>query len=197
MSPVSKPAVEAVNETARSHGCRHELVENRVSRVLEGNLYLLEDGLEVRRAAGCVLDAEAGDRVLVARAVDAGVMETGYIVQILAFANARKDAVNLVVPDCRKVAWQQDEIAVTTANRLSLSSVNEVEIMSLRRAVEIKARQLLTCITNSIVETAKEKISTTEFTQMKSSVLTHIQTKQAIITADEDIRIDGERINLG
>ena len=166
-----------------------------ISGVLKQGGYILQDGQRAMKSASCIVEPEKGDKVLAFSSLEEG-YAIAYIIQVLEFASGREN-VDLKLHECKEVEWHQESLAIVASKKLSLLSLHSLELMSLKNAIEIKARQLITCITNSIVETARERITTAEFIQMKSSNLTQIQSKQAIITADDDIKIDGERINLG
>lgn len=165
-----------------------------VEQGLDSGLLRLDEGSVVSRAFSCMLVPEVGDTVVVCR-VQSHPEFSGYITSIL--ARKFESAARLSVPKCKELAIEQPEIQLTSTERLGLSSGKDIGITAVTGTIKVGARQLVSTVLGSVIEYARERVSTADFTQITSKFLTHLQSKQAIVTADDDIKVDAERVNIG
>lgn len=172
---------------------QREMIPAQIIEAGKSGVYRLDNGLSARRACSCVLMPDKGDRVLVYPVSGTGC--TAYILHVLEREASSNAAIS--IPGCEELDIQQQRLRLTAAQEIALACAGTISLTSVAGAIQVKARQWVSSILGSIVETARERVSRADFTQFSSSVMTQLQSKQAIIMADEDIKIDAERINLG
>ena len=155
--------------------------------------YLLENGQRVKRAFSCALVPVVGD-VVTYLENDASAEAQGYITDIL---ERKATTVQLHYQGCEQLQITQPRIACYASESVDIKAMDNIDLTAATGAVKISAQQLTKTIVGSILETAKERISQAQFTQFTSTFMTRIHSKQALVTAEQDVKIDADRVNLG
>lgn len=164
----------------------------RVSAVAQG-ICELDDGRRVSAAASCLLQPEAGDRVLVSEAV--GDELPALILSVLT-REAGREAL-LGVPGTDSLRLTQRRIAIETTEELALRSLQDAELTAATGTLSLQARNLFTTVVETLVENAADRISQVGTFALECAALLRIRSRHGIVTADRQLRIDADQIHLG
>lgn len=176
--------------------------QSQIVNSLGAGAYALAEGIDAQCAVSCVVVPEQGDSVLCYRD-DSGAMDETYILAVLRrqpSQNTGTDAAKtarLSVPGCDNLKISQASIQCHASKQIELGCVKDIKLTSVQGNVEVRAQNLIQTLVGSIVESAAERISNANFIQFCASFLTRIHSNQTVMTADADIKIDAERVNLG
>ncbi len=175
--------------------CEVTMGVSTVHSLVDGNQFLIDGGMVADRADGCLLTPQVNDQVLTCIQVAETGTTKATIIQILHRQDTSPACIN--VPSCEEIHIHQNRLRLSAKEHLSLLSREKLQITATLGALQIKAKEMFNCIANSLIETAKVRVSRAEFTQINSNSLTQFQSNQTVLTADEDVKIDAERIHLG
>lgn len=167
--------------------------ETHVIRRLDSQQFELSDTVKAVCAISCVIVPQEGDRVL-SYTTDGS--EKTYILAILQRQSTIQTA-QLTVPGHNGLKIAQSSIQCHASQKIEMGCLENIKLTSVRGNIEMRAQSLVQTMVCSIIESAKERISNADFIQFCASFLTRIHSNQTIVTADSDIKIDAERVNLG
>jgi hypothetical protein len=165
--------------------------EATVAVELADGSYLLDDGRLAQQAVSCVIMPEQGDRVLVA----ACRLNENYIVHRLS-RQAGSDAV-VSVPGVRQLTIRQPQLALSATERLALQSLRDVDVTAATGVLSLNAHNLFSTVTESMVENVRHYVGSIEQYLLDVKQLLRLHGKQASITAENDVKVDAERISMG
>jgi hypothetical protein len=166
-------------------------LEASIAVELDDARYLLDDGRLALQAASCLIRPAAGDRVLVAACRDGD----NYIVHLL--LRVRGGAACLSVPGASRLAIQQDAIELAAVERIALRSLADVDVTAAGGVLSLNARNLFTTVTESLVQNVLHHVANVGHYLLEAKQMLRLHGRHATITADEDVKVDGERISMG
>ena len=166
-------------------------VESQIAVALEEHGYLLDDGRMARQALSCIVTPEVGDRVLAAAGRDG----TPYIVHILQRGNL--ETAQLSVPGAQRTVLQQNQLALCATEQLALRSLQDVEVSAAGGVLALNARNLFTTVNESLVQNVRNYVGKAEQYLLEVKQLLRLHGQQTLITAEKDVKVDGERISMG
>lgn len=158
--------------------------------ISDGN-YLLDDGRVARQAASCLVVAAQGDRVLVAACRQGD----NYIVHLL--TRAEPDSARLCVPGAQQVNFCQPRISLNASEQLALRSLQDIEVTAAGGTLSLTARNLFSSVSESLVENVRHYVGNVGHYLLDVKQMLRLHGKQASITADNDVKVDAERISMG
>jgi len=164
--------------------------EASVKVLLGDDRYLLDNGRLTQRAASCLLQPQVGDRVMVL-----SLNEEAHIVHILA---RNKDGEALLsVSKASSLTLRQEEILIESRRRLRLRSLGDTEVTAATGTLSLQGRNLFINAVDSLVQQASHWICRMGHALIEASELLRMHSRQALVTAERDIKIDAERISMG
>lgn len=165
--------------------------ETNVAVELANCHYLLDDGRLAVQATSCLIRPAAGDRVLVASCREG----ENYIVHLL---NRTRDTdACLNVPGMARLAIQQASIELNATEQIAVRSLGDVEVTAASGVLSLNARNLFATVSESLVENVRHYVGNVGHYLLEAKQLLRLHGKHATITADEDVKVDGERISMG
>lgn len=167
------------------------LVEAKVVVSLQQNCYLLDDGRLARQALSCLLAPEVGDHVLAATCND----ETPYILHILQRTAIK--TVQVGVPGAEQLCIVQNQISLQATNSIALSAADEIELNAASGVLHLNARNLFASVSESLVQNVRYFVGQAEHYLLDVKQLLRMHGQQALVTAEQDIKVDAQRISLG
>ncbi|KKB61297.1 hypothetical protein WM40_23990 [Robbsia andropogonis] len=167
------------------------LLEARVIVALEQHAYLLDDGRVAYQALSCLIRPEVGDHVLVATCQN----DASYILHVLHRTDAKQ--VQLSVPGAEMLRIEQARIQLTAIESIALDALSDVEIRAATGTLNLAARNLFTSAQDTLVENVGQFVGRADRYLLEVNELLCLHGQHAIITADEDVKVDGERISMG
>lgn len=155
--------------------------------------WLLDDVHQACRAFSCIVKPHVGDQVLYACCAGQN--------QIVAILNRvevhNEEPANLSLPEQQSVLFEADSLDFFGKNKLTISSYGNIEINALIGKLMCSARDILQSIQQSFVQISKQVICRTEHLDVSASKLSKSHARHQIITADKEMKVDAERINMG
>ncbi|MCQ0029935.1 DUF3540 domain-containing protein [Burkholderia glumae] len=167
------------------------LVEARVIVALEQHAYLLDDGRIAHQALSCLIRPEVGDHVLVATCRN----DASYILHVLYRAETRQ--VQLSVPGAEELRVEQARIGLVANQTIALHALADVEVTAATGVLSLTARNLFATAQESLVQNVGQFIGRAGHYLLEVSRLLRLHGQQAIVTAEQDVKVDGERISMG
>ena len=182
-------AVRISDTPCRPHA--PEWTEAQVARRMEDGRWRLDDGRAAQRALSCLIEPMPGDRVLVAAAGD----DECYVVHVL--ARGRAERALLSVPGASALTIAQARIDIGATERVAIRSLRDVEVSAVSGVLALNARNLFATVSDSLVENARHYVGRIGDFLLDVSSLLRAHGKQALVTAEEDIKMDAKRISMG
>jgi hypothetical protein len=167
------------------------MIESRVVMSLNENVYLLNDGRSAQQALSCLIRPEVGDHVL----ATCGQMDTPYILHILQRSHLQK--AQLSVPGAQQLCIAQNQVSVTATDSISINALVDVEMTAATGVLRLNAQNLFTSVTDSLVQNVGHFVGQAEHYFVEVKQLLRLHSKQALITAEQDVKVDAERISMG
>ena len=155
------------------------------------NSYWLSNGHCASRSAGCLLEPEKGDQVLL-YCNESG--ET-FITQVLHKNEPAVARIN--IDGVKKLAIEQAEISLLAKNDISLTSLTNIDICAITGDLTLQVNNLISSVRETVVENARHRISKAFTYALDVTGLMRIQSEQGVVTAEKDLKIDAERISMG
>lgn len=165
--------------------------ESHVAVVLDEHCYLLDDGRLARQAASCLLKPEVGDKILTVSSREGD----NYIVHVL--SRARDDIAQLSVPGTQELVIRQTQISLAATNQVSLHALRDVEVVAATGNLTLSARNLFATVHDTLVQTVRHYVGKAEQYLLDVRQLLKMHGQHALITAEQDIKVDSERISMG
>lgn len=165
------------------------LYEARVVDLTDDGQVRLDDGGIALVAASCLVRPENGDRVL-AVALDGGMC---FVLSVLTRAAT---VARLEVAGATAVTLTAPALTLAATEGLRMQSLHDVDITAAGN-VCVAARNLVQTATASLVQHVKHCVMHAGTYALQVGTLFRMHGKQALITAERDVKIDAERINLG
>jgi hypothetical protein len=172
-------------EVAAAAACDEALVQ----LALADGRFRLADGRLARQAYSCLVAPQAGDQVALARAA------TGlYIVHVL--ARPQPERARLGVPGAHALCLAQPRLELCATEGLALRSLGDVELCS-AASVTISGQHVLASAAQTMVQNATHLVSHAQHCVLQVAALLRVHGQQALLTAEQDLKLDAERISLG
>ena len=151
--------------------------------------YRLRNGQVALQAVSCVVVPQANDEVLLLT------LDTqSYITHIL--CRQTTDA-QLQLPGIERLDIVQGRLGLNATQHLGLCSGGDVELNALQGSVWLQARNVFTTVSDSVVTQAQQLVSHAQNAVMQIAALLRLHGRQNLITAEQDMKLDAERISLG
>lgn len=150
----------------------------------------LADGRVARLATGCLLRPLAGDLVLVA-----DTPEGAFVVQVLDRADGQ--TADLSVPGAARLRIGQRRLELNASDAMALRALRDLDLESATGSLSLSGRNLVLTALDSLLEQVRQRIGLADEICMRAKRLFRLHGGDAFVTADKDVRIDGERINVG
>lgn len=151
----------------------------------------LADGRLAHTAASCLLSPLGGDTVLVA-SCEAGLFVTHVLLRGEPASPAR-----LEVAGADRVALAAGRLELEGVQGVSVRSLGDVELTSAGGALNLNARHILSCAAETLVQSAEHLVTRVAHCVMQATALMRLHGRQALVTADDEMKLDAERISLG
>jgi hypothetical protein len=163
----------------------------------EGDTYRIDNGRRARAALSCVIKPEAGDLVQLFHAEEqcfitailrrAAFEQNTQAGRTLEMSVGGADTLLLTVPNLRCVST--DSIALVAGQAC--------EIASPQGRVTLTARNLFTIATDNLIQQARTSLTQAVNYSVKALDFLHLKGHRQLISAETEIRLDGQYINMG
>lgn len=167
------------------------LVEAKIVVALERHSYLLNDGRVARQALSCLIRPEVGDHVLAASCQN----DTPYILHVLERNELQQ--VQLSVPGAQALCIEQQHITLSAGDAIALRALHDVEVSAATGVLSLNGRNLFATVQDSLVQNVGNFIGKAGHYLLEVKQLLRLHGQQALITAEQDVKVDAERISMG
>jgi len=86
---------------------------------------------------------------------------------------------------------------LNSERRLALRSLGDVELTAATGTVALQGRNIFATAADSLVQQSGHWIARMGHALLEAGELLRLHGKQALLTADKDIKVDAERISMG
>lgn len=166
------------------------ITESRLVREPCADGYRLDDGSCAQLATSCLLQPLPGDRVLM---VDCG--DQVFILHVL--ARVAGQAADLGVAGAERLRIGHARLGLHASESMALRSLKDLDLQAVTGSLSLSARNLMLTAMESLLEQVRHRITRAEQICMRARGLLKLHGQNGFITAEHDVRIDGERINVG
>ncbi|EJL94083.1 Protein of unknown function (DUF3540) [Herbaspirillum sp. CF444] len=170
------------------------LVEAKIVVALERHSYLLNDGRVARQALSCLVRPEVGDHVLAASGQN-GQNDTPYILHVLERPELQQ--VQLSAPGAQALCIEQSEIALNANHSIAVRALHDVEVSAATGVLSLNSRNLFATVQDSLVQNVGNFIGKAGHYLLEVRQLLRLHGQQALVTAEQDVKVDAERISMG
>lgn len=165
-----------------------------ITAIASNGDYVINHTLHCKRAISCLIKPESGDTVLTC------VQGNRYysILHILSREFSKTPGVlHLTPPDADKLVIQSKAISILGEKNVDITSLGSMQLSVCLGTLSIISKNLFKTVTDNLIENVRHHISTIEQYALTVTQLLRMHGRQQIITAEHDIKIDAERINMG
>lgn len=173
------------------------LMAGNVSVVEENGNLLINGHIKAQRAASCLLVPETGDLVLywLENTVQENGERQAWIISVLNSANT--SAKEIALPNHQDLKINANNVIVNASDSINLNAVKEININVALGKLNECARSMYQMVQGSMIQLTKHLISKGEYLDFSAKKLLKSHAAQQLITAEKDVKIDGDRINMG
>lgn len=176
------PVVGPGNEARLSTGVVTRIVDQQ---------WIVDGAFECSRATGCLLEPGVDDTVLCCELED-GIR---YVLAVLHRPEPTEG--RLSVTGAESVCLSAERLNFTGTEELNLRSLRHMQFNAALGTLHIHAQNLFSSVTDSLVQTAHNYIGKMSQYSLSALGMLRQHGRHQIVTADQDVRIDGERITMG
>ncbi|HKQ30732.1 MAG TPA: DUF3540 domain-containing protein [Burkholderiales bacterium] len=161
-----------------------------IAEELPDDTYRLDDGTLACTAASCLLRPRGGDRI-VALACGREV----FITAILERGDA--STAEIGVTGAPELTLAAPRVTVRASETITMQSLRDVDVTAIGGNLSLSARNVVTTAADAIIENMRHYIAHAEAFAVQVKTLLRMHSKTAVVTAEQDIKVDAERISLG
>lgn len=186
----SYPCRTTIAAVKGSVSLRHD----RLAEVV-GARFRTERGTLASRAFGCLVEPRVGDVVMLGED-DEG---RSYILQVLERPTApgQSQSAELSLPGCETLSLSSKELSIQGAKAVAVRSGGDLELASVGGTLRMVAADIVSSAASSIVQLAQHWIGRAAQMSLDASALLRTHGRHHVMTASQEMRIDGERIHMG
>ncbi|BFM48672.1 DUF3540 domain-containing protein [Marinomonas sp. THO17] len=142
--------------------------------------WVIDDVFVAKGAVSLLVQPCLGDKVGFV-----GIAEEYYISHIFSRSS---EAEELTIASDKKMHWLAPELKFTGTENIELLSLNKIGMIS---------KDYVVSVSNTLLQQAQSLLQHVGHYSVNAKGLLNIRGKQQIISAEKDVRIDAERINMG
>ncbi len=157
---------------------------------IEKNRILLDNGDFALQGYSCLIEVAVGDYVMVSHS-NLG----NYIVAILE-RNDRSEQV-IATAGVQQVSLRAQNIHMVAEDSINQFAGKNIHLASPYGAILTQAKNMMTHISETLVQTAQRWMNRSNHSQIESRELLTIRSRHGLVEAQKDLRINAEHINMG
>lgn len=165
------------------------LFEARVIAQEEDGGWRLSSGAVARTAISCLLCPLPGDRVL------AGGDGAPFILHVLEREAGQEARLHVAGASALGMAQQRIELAAT--EQVAIRSLKDVEVTAATGTLALNARNLFKTVAECLIENAEHYVATMGDYALRVRDLLHLRGRHGVVTAEQEFKLDAERIHIG
>ena len=165
------------------------LYETRIAVACRDHAFLLDDGRVARQALSCLITPEVGDKVLVAAGAELHVL---HVLQ-----RSEPALAELSAPGVTELRLCQTRLVLQAAEQLGLHSLHNVDIAAAAGLLSLHADNMSTTVSQALVQSVRHYVGSAEQYLLDVSALLRLHGQHTMLYADQDVKVDGQRISVG
>lgn len=165
--------------------------EATVSMTLSQGSYVLDNGFTAQQAVSCLVCPQEGDKVLWMASKDG----RRYITHLL--SRPQSAPAVLAIPGSSGIKLATSHLALHASQQLTISSMGDAELSAPTGNLKLAARNLTITVLDSLLQLAKHIVGRCDNWLTEAKGLSRLHGQDTQVTADKDVRVDGERISMG
>lgn len=167
------------------------LFEARVIAQEADGGWRLSSGAVARTAVSCLLCPLPGDRVLAGDNGDG----SSFVLHILE-REAGQEA-RLHVAGASALGMAQQRIELAASEQVAIRSLKDVEVTAATGTLALNARNLFKTVSECLIVSAEHCVSTMGDYALRVRDLLNLRSRHGVVTAEQEFKLDAERIHIG
>lgn len=167
------------------------LMAGKVTAVNEGGELLINGHIKANRAVSCLLTPQLQDLVLYWLDSE----HTAWVISILSAPVTEHR--ELALPENQALVVNTETLTINASDSIRLNALKEINLNVALGKLNECARSACQMIHGSLVQLTKHLISKSDYIDFHAEKLLKSHATQQLITAEKDIKVDADRINMG
>lgn len=181
-----------LSSTASPKKVKNQVIyQAQITEITEHGNFLVDHHVHAEQAYSCLIRPQIGDQVLCSQSWEG----PHYILAILKRSGTQ--GAYLTVPGEDQLTVHSKKLSIESEKKLELSSLGDLAINACLGTLSVNAFNLFSSVTDNLIQSVKNHIQKVRYFSLESTGLVRTHGTQHLMTAEEDIKIDAERINMG
>jgi hypothetical protein len=163
----------------------------------DGSLYRTDNGLRAQAALSCVIKPETGDLVQLFNAEGRSFITAILCRQAFERADAGERSIEISIAGADTLLLSVPKLCCVATESIALVAGQACDITSPHGRVTLTARNLFTVASDTLVQQARTALTHAVNYSVKALELLHLKGRQQLISAETEVRLDGQYINMG
>lgn len=164
---------------------------------MDGEYFIIEGSLPAKQALSCLVKPRVGDQVMYWNNVD-----DRWILAVLTCTNNiteqdNVDAREVSLPGNAGMQLQAKKFTVNAQDDIHLNSLGNIALNTVVGKLSFNAKSCIQTIQDSFINIAKHMINRADYIDQQAEKVLKSHASHQIITAEKDVKVDAERINMG
>lgn len=169
---------------------------------IEGDYFVIEGSLPAKQALSCLLKPKVGDQVMYWNNAD-----ERWILAVLATSDKNTDEEHLEVdqhqhrelsiPGNLGMQIQTRQLTVNAHRSIDLNTMGDINLNAVIGKLCLSAKSCVQTIQDSLIQMARHVINRADYIDHQAEKVLKSHASHQLITAEKDVKIDAERINMG
>lgn len=173
---------------------QHSQMKMGVVTGIENSVIMLDSYLPAKQAVSCLVKPVVGDQVMY--------WSNGNEHWVLAILTRTDEQ---QTEACREIALPQnqgmrintDQLIVNASQKINLNTLGDININASLGQLNLSAKACYQTVKQSLVQISSHFFNKAEFMDTQAKKLLKTHATQHMMTAEKDIKIDADRINMG
>ena len=166
--------------------------QSKVLKSLADDTWLLENRTIAKRATSCLIQPAVGDVVVYASFDD-----LSCITAILQRTEQTDQVAKLSVPNQDELEVVSKKLTLMAEQEMKLMSAGDLSINASLGKLMVLSTDMVQQVKHSVIQTCKQLIARMDYSDTQAKDMLKSHSRNQIITAEKDIRVDADRINMG
>lgn len=164
----------------------------KVIKQLGEESWLLDNRKIVQRAFSCLIVPLVGDNV-----VCVNIDNTCFITALLSRSGSEQHKVKLSLSKQTELELSAKKLTLAAEQEMELMSAGDLSINAAFGKLVLTTTDMIQQIKQNLIQTCKQLISRMDYSDVQAKEMLKTHSRNQIMTADKDIRVDADRINMG
>lgn len=167
------------------------LFAGKVTTINEEGNFAINGHIQTRKALSCLIVPKEGDTVLYWK----DDQNRGWIISVLYSEQHQEREISL--PNNAGIKINTETLTVNASNSIKFNAIKEINLNVALGKLNECARSACQMIQGTLVQFTKHLINRSEYLDFHAEKLLKSHAAQQLITAEKDIKMDADRINMG